>query len=208
MHRPIEQTYWALIERFRARILLGPVEKHHVWPRWLAHSDEECVNVTAREHMCLHYLIWKANPSQQAGAAFMGIATGWKKKRQITAAAHLVQEVGRFNMLAARSVQSREDLSEAGKKGMSQMTFEVRQRAGRIGGKIGGKKGGAAHVASGHIYQIASFESCSKGGKKGGGTAASQRWECLVTGKIASAAVLAKWQKARGIDTSLRRRLS
>lgn len=32
----------------------------------------------------------------------------------------------------------------------------------------------------------------------------SQRWECLVTGKITSAGPLTRWQKARGIDTSLR----
>lgn len=32
----------------------------------------------------------------------------------------------------------------------------------------------------------------------------SQKWECLVTGKITSAGPLTRWQKARGIDTSLR----
>ena len=35
----------------------------------------------------------------------------------------------------------------------------------------------------------------------------SQKWECLVTGKVSNPGNLTNWQKARGIDTSLRRRL-
>jgi hypothetical protein len=35
----------------------------------------------------------------------------------------------------------------------------------------------------------------------------SQRWKCLVTGHISTPAGLSAWQKARGIDTSLRERI-
>jgi hypothetical protein len=46
-------------------------------------------------------------------------------------------------------------------------------------------------------------EAASAAGKK----AAAQKWKCLVTGHVSSAGGLARFQKARGIDTSLRERL-
>ena len=49
----------------------------------------------------------------------------------------------------------------------------------------------------------ASFEAASAAGKK----AASQRWRCLDTGHVSSAAGLARYQNARNIDTSLRERI-
>mgnify|MGYP006268209671 CR=1 FL=1 len=51
-------------------------------------------------------------------------------------------------------------------------------------------------------------ENGKKGGKIGGRIVCSQRWRCLVTGYIAAAGPLASYQKARGIDKSLRERLS
>jgi len=36
----------------------------------------------------------------------------------------------------------------------------------------------------------------------------SQKWECLVTGKVLPPGPLSHWQKNRGIDTSLRRKVS
>ena len=48
-----------------------------------------------------------------------------------------------------------------------------------------------------------SFEAASAAGKK----AAAQRWKCLVTGHVSAAGGLARFQKARGIDTLLRERV-
>ncbi len=48
------------------------------------------------------------------------------------------------------------------------------------------------------------FESCSKGGKAGAKTQHAQRWKCLVTGYITTPGPLSRYQKTRGIDTSLR----
>lgn len=45
-------------------------------------------------------------------------------------------------------------------------------------------------------------------GKKGGTKTQTQRWKCLVTGHISNPASLSRYQKARGIDTSMRERLS
>jgi len=47
----------------------------------------------------------------------------------------------------------------------------------------------------------------SANGTKGSSVVNKQRWECLVTGHISNSGGLTSWQKARGIDTSLRRRL-
>ena len=47
----------------------------------------------------------------------------------------------------------------------------------------------------------------SKNGIKGGKTTTSQKWICLETGHISNPGALSKWQKARGIDTSMRVRI-
>jgi general stress protein YciG len=114
--------------------------------------------------------------------------------------------------------QTKEKMSENGK------------RAGKIAGKISGpktyelglgvhgltpeqrtengKKG--AEKAKELGVGIVSFtpEQLSENGKKGGKTTGSQRWKCLETGFITTASNLKRYQKARGIDTTLRERIS
>lgn len=46
-----------------------------------------------------------------------------------------------------------------------------------------------------------------KGGKKGAPVQHAQRWQCLVTDYISTPCGLSNYQKARGIDTSLRERV-
>jgi hypothetical protein len=40
-----------------------------------------------------------------------------------------------------------------------------------------------------------------------GKSTTSQRWQCLVTGHVSNPGSLARWQRSRGIDTTLRRKL-
>jgi hypothetical protein len=47
----------------------------------------------------------------------------------------------------------------------------------------------------------------SANGTKGSSVVNKQKWQCLVTGHVSNSGGLTSWQKARGIDTSLRRRL-
>lgn len=47
-----------------------------------------------------------------------------------------------------------------------------------------------------------------KGGRKGGKITGAKRYQCLVTGFITNAGCLARYQRARGIDTSLRIQIS
>jgi general stress protein YciG len=117
--------------------------------------------------------------------------------------------------------RTKEQMSETGKK------------AGKIGGKIGGKISGkvtyelgiGVHAQtteqlrelgrkSGKLtYELGigvhaqTTEQRTENGKKGGAISGNQKWKCLETGIIANAGNLAKYQKARGIDTSQRIRL-
>jgi hypothetical protein len=93
------------------------------------------------------------------------------------------------------------------------------------------RKVGQAHVESGHLDRIRALkdpvkhrENCSKMGKAQGrslvesgewkarqkqGAAAqhSQKWQCLVTGFISTPCGIAKYQRNRGIDPSLKVRI-
>ena len=55
---------------------------------------------------------------------------------------------------------------------------------------------------------VASVKGGSKGGKVGSANTNSQKYKCLVTGKISTPGPLTRWQRKRNIDTSLRVRVS
>jgi len=86
----------------------------------------------------------------------------------------------------------------------------VQSAAGRIGGKKSAEvnriKGTNAFFDP--ILLLASRKKGGEiGGKISGKITSAQRWRCLVTGFISSPGPLSLWQKARGIDTSLRERV-
>ena len=67
-----------------------------------------------------------------------------------------------------------------------------------------GKKNGLKCKANGTgIFSMTPEEQSERSRKT-----ASQRWECLETGFISNAPGLSKYQKAKGIDTSKRVRVS
>jgi hypothetical protein len=111
---------------------------------------------------------------------------------------------------------------------------EDRGKGGRSGGKIGGervkelkmgifnrteeqktldsRKGALILKELNLGINSLTYEQLSKNGKKGGKIAAkklnSQKWKCKVTGYVSTPAGLSHYQKHRGIDTSLRERIS
>ena len=87
--------------------------------------------------------------------------------------------------------------------GIHALTKEQRQEFGRKEGIEAYKNGTGIHALTKEQRQ----EFGRKSGKIGGKVASSQRWKCLVTGHISTAAGLARYQRARGIDTSKRVRL-
>ena len=78
--------------------------------------------------------------------------------------------------------------------------FENGRRGGSIAGRITKERGTG-------IFSIAK-EQQVENGRSGGTKTQTQRWRCLVTGHISNAASLARYQKARRIDTTMRERLS
>jgi hypothetical protein len=59
-----------------------------------------------------------------------------------------------------------------------------------------------------HAPGAATFETCQRGGLKGGRNTSSQKWRCLITGHVTNAGALTCYQRHRNIDTSLRERIA
>ena len=83
--------------------------------------------------------------------------------------------------------------------GIHSQTTEQLRELGKISGKLTYELGIGIHSQT--------TEQRTENGKKGGAISGNQKWKCLETGIIANAGNLAKYQKARGIDTSQRIRL-
>jgi len=116
-------------------------------------------------------------------------------------------KVGIFGM-------TKKELSEAGKKG-GKITGQ-KNKENKIG-YLGlskekmtenGKKGGKRCYELGLGFHGLTFEERSNNSKKSVKKTNSQRWMCLETGYVCNAGGLSKYQKARGIDTSKRMRIS
>ena len=81
---------------------------------------------------------------------------------------------------------------------------ENSKKAGKIGGKKGAKRAKELGVG---IFGL-NTEQLSENGKKGGEKTNSQKWLCLETGFITNPGNLTHYQRAKGIDTSKRIRIS
>jgi hypothetical protein len=86
---------------------------------------------------------------------------------------------------------SEKQKAAARKVGARNKASGLLSRAGKKGGKISGPKNGRKNVESGHLDRIRSW-----------------KYRCLVTNYVSTAAGLSTYQKARGIDTSLRVKVS
>jgi hypothetical protein len=71
-----------------------------------------------------------------------------------------------------------------------------------------GKKSGQQHYENGTGLFAMTAEQKSEKNKKAGKTTSSQKWKCTVTGYISTPAGLSNYQRAKGIDTSKRIRIS
>ncbi len=94
------ETYWRLVDRFRQTP--GGIEGHHVYPRWLHHSDEEVIFVSQSQHACLHYLIWSHEKTKESAAAFNAAATSWRRVKPslddlYVVNYNLIEEVGAWS---------------------------------------------------------------------------------------------------------------
>ena len=138
-------TYWKLIEKFKKNP--GGTEKHHVYPKWLGHQNEEVVYVNQTQHACLHYLIWLEHPTHPAASAFLAAATGWRRgvynfsqvsKKLITSVASVNLRKIVNNLTHEQCVERGEAAGKknvADKKGIHSpdWTYEKRLESGRKG---------------------------------------------------------------------------
>jgi hypothetical protein len=118
--------------------------------------------------------------------------------------------------------RSAEQMKEDGRKGGAKSAElgvgihapGVRSKGGKTAAELGAgfhapgmqSKGGTKAAGLGVGAHAPGMQ--AKGGTKGGKTTSSQKWMCLVTGHISNAGALSRWQNARGIDTSLRVKVS
>jgi hypothetical protein len=104
---------------------------------------------------------------------------------------------------------TKEQLSEAGKLGGS-ISYKMKVGIHGMGMEekieIGRKNGLECRENNIGIFSRTP-EQHSKHSSKGGKNTNSQKWECLETGFITNPGNLTKYQKARGIDTSKRKRV-
>jgi hypothetical protein len=92
--------------------------------------------------------------------------------------------------------------------GIFSLTKEELSECGKIGGK---KSANTRKKLKLGIYGFTTEQRREYGkvnGKKGGYVTSSQKWMCLETGHISNSGGLSKYQKARGIDTSKRKRVA
>jgi hypothetical protein len=93
------------------------------------------------------------------------------------------------------------------KLGIFSLTPEQNSQNGKLGGSIGGKTVGKMNKELGRgifgMSESDKIESCRKGGQ----TTNSQRWKCLETGYVSTAAGIVIYQRSRGIDTSKKNRV-
>ena len=80
----------------------------------------------------------------------------------------------------------------------SELFKQLKSRFNSRQGKIGGKKSAAINKANGTALYDPKIQSA------GGKATSAQRWQCLVTDHISNSGGLSTYQRARGIDTSLR----
>lgn len=107
----------------------------------------------------------------------------------------------------SRGGKTQGKISKENKLGIFGITKEQRVENSRKAGKLGGKVIKENNLG---IFSLTK-EQLSENGKKGGTKAIkktnSQRWECLVTGFITAPGPLTSYQRSRGIDTTLRKRI-
>ena len=95
--------------------------------------------------------------------------------------------------------------------GIHGRTKKQKSEDGRKGGKRGGyiikHLGIGVHGRTKEQMSIDGKKGGDKGGSKGGKKTSLQKWMCLETGFVTNAGCLSRYQKARGIDTSKRKRI-
>lgn len=152
--------YSSIIDRARARILIGYSEKHHVIPRSLGgtNDDENLVRLTAREHFICHMMlarmtVGKAKKSMINAAFNMSHLKAAYHQRNYKVNSHLYETLRKQyadSRRGPRSEETKRKMSEAAKKrkrGPLSDAHKEAIRQGHLGIKVSDE--GRAAIAAG-----------------------------------------------------------
>ena len=167
--------------------------------QWLSprqHAVVSCLQTLVFRRVCFHgrhkHLVpgWLWEQTQAACR---------QHRIQLTSAAGVkARELG-VGCTFASSEQLSEWASKAGTVAAQRRTSGFFKEGAPVQ-KLGGKKTQEMGVG---VFSLSKEQQ-----RESGRRTTSQRWRCLITGHISTPGGLARWQKARGIDFSLRERLS
>jgi hypothetical protein len=148
------------------------------------------------------------NKNKENNTGICGIST--EKRREIGIKnGNRIKELG-LGIFAISKEQRSETAKQTMRKckenntGIYARSKEQQSAAGKIGGKIAAER----NRMNGKGLFGVSIEQRSENGKKSAAITNLQKWICLETGYISNPAGLSSYQRARGIDTSLRERIS
>ena len=201
----------------------GYTEKHHTFPVSIYGKNNRIVVLTAREHYVAHCLLEriciKRYGLKDQRTIKMTYAS-WSMNNQKRNKDDVYKNSILYEKSRIRYINSYKEngfYSRNGKKGIEThkklgigyvgMSFEERSRNGKKGGKTNKENKTGLFSMTSEDLSIAGKKGGKIGGVKGAKKQHKQKWKCLITGHISTPCGLSSYQKARGIDTSMRIRV-
>jgi hypothetical protein len=151
--------------------------------------------------------IYALTPEQKSEGGKKGGKVGGKTGGKISGRIQYELGIGIHGMtFEERSERSKKNglKHKENKTGVCGRSKEKMIEDGKRGGSISGKKTYECKLGIHSLDLKQRVENAIKGGEK----VSSQKWKCTETGYVSNAGALTKYQRARGIDTSKRVRLS
>jgi|LakMenEpi03Aug12_release.lakeMendotaPanAssembly.Ray.scaffolds.fasta_scaffold364269_2 hypothetical protein len=208
-----------ILETFSSREDAGEVERRLIKPVY--NTDKWCLNANCGG-------IISSEVHRKTGKKMYEKRKGFhaftKKQRYNNSSkgGKIAKQLGKgiFALTPEQRNEHNKKLKEQG-KGIHSFTFDQRSEYGKKAYKLGvgvhgrtkeemieqGSKNGKKLYEQGKGIFARTKEEMTEHGKVGGKLVSLQKWQCTVTKHISSAASLARYQKARGIDTSNRIRI-
>ena len=191
--------------------------KHHIVPKYEGGSDDpsNLVELSPTRHAMWHFAEWQRKGNEEDRLAWRGLAGHYNKEEIMLASYRL----GHARMLKIRDAEKDADgKSLYGKKIAERLHKEKDERGKSLQGVKNAERLHKEKDENGRSLQgIKNAERLngekddlgrSVQGVKNANRLNSTRCQCLVTGKISTPAGLTSWQRARGINTNLRVKLT
>jgi len=165
--------------------------KHHIIPRYEGGGDDpsNLVELTPIQHAMWHFAEWQRKGNEQDYVAWKGLSGGMDKQK----IRHLLAALGgaiALNNKLGYHARTPEEMGEHGKMGWEKHKQQGTNRADpSFQSNMGKLRRGSPNAKN----------SCKK--------INSERFRCLVTGYESTSGPLTCYQKAKGIDPTLREKV-